>query len=191
MSSKPQYRYRLGWRSLRHVVPSLSPTRAKALSVELGEAMHKFNITTSKRARMFIAQVAHESGGFIYREELASGAAYEGRRDLGNTHPGDGRRYKGRSYIQITGRANYADISKALGVDFVRSPGRLSEPKYAALAAAWWWSHNGLNQIADTGNFVASTKRVNGGFNGLSDRQAYYRRTLRVAPFLVPKRRKP
>lgn len=187
----PRYRYRLGWRSLRHVVPSLSPSKAKALSADLGEAMHKFNITTSKRARMFIAQLAHESGGFVYREEIASGAAYEGRRDLGNTHPGDGRRYKGRSYIQITGRSNYTDISKALGVDFVAHPTKLAEPKYAALAAAWWWSRNGLNQIADTGDIYGVTRRVNGGLNGLADRQAYYRRTLRVAPFLIPKRRKP
>lgn len=184
-------RYRLGWRSLKRVVPSLTTAKAKALAVELGEAMHRFDITTSKRARMFIAQLAHESGGFIYREEIASGEAYEGRRDLGNVHPGDGRRYKGRSYIQITGRANYNEISQALGVDFVSHPARLAEPKYAALAAAWWWRRHGLNQIADSGDFIAATKRINGGTNGLANRQSIYRRTLPVAPFLVPKRRKP
>jgi putative chitinase len=173
------------------VVPSLSEAQAKALARDLGQAMHEHGITTRRRAAMFVAQVAHESGGFRYREEIASGARYEGRRDLGNTQQGDGRRFKGRSYLQITGRANYAAVSRALGVDFVARPQRLALPRYAAKAAAWWWQTHGLNELADTGNFTAVTRRVNGGVNGLADRQAYYRRARSVSLFLVPKRRKP
>ena len=187
----PRYAYRLGWRSLRRVVPGLSVDKYKQLARDLGQAMHDYNINTRKRATMFIAQIAHESGGFRYREEIASGAAYEGRRDLGNTQPGDGRRFKGRSYIQITGRANYAAISRAWGINFLRDPQRLAEPKYAAKGAAWWWATHGCNQLADTGDFIAVTRRINGGTNGLADRQNYYKRARLVAPFLVPKRRAP
>jgi predicted chitinase len=187
----PRYAYRLGWRSLRHVVPGHSTSEYKQLARDLGQAMHNFEITTRPRAARYIAQLAHESNGFRYREEIADGHAYEGRRDLGNTHPGDGPRYKGRTYIQITGRANYAAISRALGVDFTARPHLLAEPNYAAEGAAWWWTTHGCNQIADTGDFLALTRRINGGTNGLASRQAYHRRARRLAAFLVPKRRKP
>jgi putative chitinase len=186
-----RYAYRLGWRSLKAVCPNLSTAQAKSVARDLGQAMHEFDINTPRRAAMFIAQVAHESGGFRYREEIASGGAYEGRRDLGNVMPGDGRRFKGRSYIQITGRYNYAAISKALHVDFIRFPSKLAQPMFAAKGAAWWWKNNGCNQLADTGDFVQVTRRVNGGTNGLADRQRYYRRARIVSRFLVPKRRKP
>jgi predicted chitinase len=153
--------------------------------------MHDFDINTRRRAAMFIAQVAHESGGFRYREEIASGAAYEGRRDLGNTHPGDGVRFKGRTYIQITGRTNYAADQPRARRRLRRAPRQARRARYAAKGAAWWWKTHGCNQLADTGDFVALTRRINGGTNGLADRQAYYRRARLVAIFLVPKRRKP
>lgn len=187
----PRYRYRLGWRSVRRVVPGLTTAHYKSLAVDLGEAMQKFDIATRQRAAMFIAQIAHESGGFRYREEIASGSAYEGRRDLGNTQPGDGRRFKGRTYIQITGRSNYQQVGRALGTNFVRYPALLASPRYAARGAAWWWSSHGCNQLADRGDFIAVTRRINGGTNGLADRQRYYRRARPVALWLVPKRRKP
>lgn len=186
-----RYAYRLGWRSLKRVVPTLSAAEAKALARDLGEAMHDFNINTRLRAAHFVAQVAHESGGFRYREEIASGAAYEGRRDLGNVHAGDGHRFKGRSFIQITGRNNYHAVSRALGVDFVRHPQKLAERRWAARAAAWWWSSHGLNQLADRNNVLDVTRRINGGYNGLDSRKKYLRRAKLVSPFLVPKRRKP
>lgn len=187
----PRYAYRLGWRSLRQVVPTLSRAEAEALSRDLGEAMRDHGITTRRRAAMFVAQVAHESGGFHYREEIADGSAYEGRRALGNTQPGDGKRFKGRTYIQITGRSNYKAVGNALGVDFVKHPAKLAEPKYAAQGAAWWWKTHGCNEIADSGDFVALTRRINGGTNGLADREAYYARARRVAVFLTPRRRRP
>ena len=188
-----RYAYRLGWRSLRRVVGRRDLTRDdyRRLAYDLGQAMHEQHINTRKRAAMFIAQTCHESGGYRWREELASGSAYEWRRDLGNIHPGDGVRYKGRGYIQITGRNNYRAISKALHEDFLGHPYRLSSLKYAALSAAWWWDANGCNRLADTGDFIAVTRRINGGTNGLADRQAYYRRARPVARFLVPRRRRP
>ena len=193
-----RYDYRLGWRSLKIVADlgrprgdKMSVAEAKELAHELGRAMHDFRINTRLRAIHFIAQVAHESGGFRWRTELASGGEYEGRRDLGNVHPGDGRRYKGRSFIQVTGRTNYEQVSRALGVDFVRHPEKLGERKWAARAAAWWWTTHGLNELADRNDVLAVTKRINGGTNGLDSRKAYLRRARAVSRFLVPKRRKP
>ncbi|MDQ3276265.1 MAG: glycoside hydrolase family 19 protein [Actinomycetota bacterium] len=188
---RPRYAVRLGWRSLRRVVPTLNPSEAKSLARDLGQAMIEQRITTRRRAAMFIAQIAHESAGFRYREEIASGAAYEGRRDLGNTRSGDGRRFKGRTFIQITGRANYRAVSSALGVDFIAHPEKLAHQKYACAGAAWWWNTHGCNALADRGDFTAVTRRINGGTNGLADRQSYYRRARPVARFLTPKRRSP
>lgn len=188
---RPRFAYRLGWRSLRKVCPSLTREQARSLARDLGQAMHDFDITTPARAAAFIAQVAHESGEFRYRQEIATGAAYEGRRDLGNTERGDGRRFKGRTFIQITGRANYAAVSRALGVDFLKHPVRLAEQRYAALGAAWWWKTHGCNELADRGDFVTLTRRINGGTNGLADRQKYFRRARPAARFLTPKRRSP
>lgn len=185
--------YRLGWRALRRVIrrSDLSKADYKRLARDLAVAMVENDITTTTRAIMFIAQTAHESGGYRWREELASGAAYEGRRDLGNVRPGDGRRFKGRSYIQVTGRANYSALPRWDGIDFEQQPWRLSERRYAAKGAAWWWRTHGCNQLADTGDLIAVTRRINGGTNGLADRQAYYARASKRwnRGLLTPKRR--
>lgn len=190
----PRFAYRLGWRSVQRVVGGpkvLSNARARAIADALGPAFHEYGITTPRRAAMAVAQMCHESAGFRATTEFASGAAYEGRRDLGNTHPGDGKRFKGRGLIMLTGRANYAACSAALRHDFVGHPEDLAEPRWAAKASCWWWAAHGLNAIADSGDVVAATRRINGGTNGLAARKTYYRRALVVAPFLVPKRRKP
>lgn len=186
-----RYAYRLGWRSVRYVAPNLSKAQAKVVADALGPAFHQFGITTRARAEAAVAQMAHESAGFRTATEYASGAEYEGRRDLGNTHTGDGRRFKGRGYIQITGRNNYRDVSRAIHHDFITHPSHLAWPKYAAKASCWWWAAHGCNQLADRRDFVGLTRRINGGYNGLADRQAYYRRARRVGRFLVPKRRRP
>jgi putative chitinase len=159
----------------------------------------KFDITTPVRQLCFLAQVGHESGGLFYTEELASGAAYEGRiKSLGNTQKGDGIRFKGRGLIQITGRANYKSVGDALGVNFIINPTLLggknvnkctpAQLKNAALSAGWFWNSRRLNAIADlinitkpidTGanldNFIAITKKINGGTNGLNDRLNRYK----------------
>ena len=95
----------------------------------------------------FIAQIGHESGQLKYSEEIASGKAYEGRKDLGNTQQGDGVKFKGRGLIQITGRFNYIQLSKDLGEDFIKNPELLSTPKYAVQSACWFWNKNKLNDL--------------------------------------------
>jgi putative chitinase len=159
----------------------------------LGETCNKFAITTPAAQLSFLAQVSHESGSFFYTEELASGTAYEGRKDLGNINPGDGVRFKGRGFIQITGRANYQAVGQTLGADFISSPTLLGgkniqtcspdQLKYAALSAGWFWNRRGLSVIADRIDlerpideepnldlFKEITHKINGGYNGLPDR---------------------
>jgi predicted chitinase len=190
--AKRKAKYRVSPWALRRVCPSMSLSEAFRLSQPLGAAMRAHGITTQRRATMFIAQLAHESGEFRWREELASGAAYEGRRDLGNIFRGDGVRYKGRAFIQITGRANYAALPHWGGVNFEANPSMLSWRRYAALASAWWWKNNGCNQLADGPNALLNvTRRINGGFNGLDSRRVYFERasSKRNASKLTPRRR--
>jgi predicted chitinase len=114
-------------------------------------------------------------------QELASGQAYEGRRDLGNTQPGDGRRYKGRGPIQITGRANYRAAGKALGLPLEQNPKLAENPEVGFRLAAWYWKSRGLNKYADgsQSGFDKITKRINGGYNGKADRDQFYRKALK------------
>lgn len=142
----------------------------------LNDAMHEFDINTPHREAAFIAQVAHESGGFHYVRELASGDAYEHRADLGNLQPGDGRKYRGRGLIQITGRDNYRKCGDALSVDLVANPELLEGAVLACRSAAWYWSDHGLNELADQHDFRKITIRINGGLNGWQDRIQYWER---------------
>ena len=129
---------------------------------------------------LFLAQITHETGNFRYMEELASGEAYEGRRDLGNTQPGDGMRYKGRGLIQVTGRANYEKIGKMLGLDLVNNPELIAnDPKVAVDASMAWWElkkkeSKKFRESIENGDIVSNTRGVNGGYNGLGERTAYY-----------------
>ena len=140
----------------------------------LNAAMDEFEINTPEREAAFLAQLAHESGGFRYVRELASGEAYEGRADLGNTQEGDGVRFKGRGLIQITGRANYAACGVALGLDLLGHPELLESDENACRSAAWFWKTHRLNEIADKGDFLLITKRINGGTRGYQERIAYW-----------------
>jgi len=134
-------------------------------------AMLEYQINTPMRAAHYLAQIGHESGRLFYVKEIASGKAYEGRKDLGNTQTGDGVRFKGRALIQITGRANYAECSKSLFVDFLNNPELLEKPIFAALSSAWFWKSRGLNELADKDYLTAITKKINGGQNGIDDRR--------------------
>ncbi len=151
----------------------------------LNVAAQEYGIDTPGRLAAFLAQVTVESDhlwharahyGTERGEEYASGEAYEGRHDLGNVQPGDGVRFKGRGLVQVTGRANYARVSAALGVDFVANPDLLLDPKRASLSAAYFWKSHGLNELADGGDFVAITKRINGGLLGEERREAAHGR---------------
>ncbi|MCA2980842.1 MAG: LysM peptidoglycan-binding domain-containing protein [Myxococcaceae bacterium] len=165
---------------LRRVMPNLSPELAQRYLPYLNAAMNEAGITTPARRSAFLAQLAHESGELRYMEEIASGADYEGRRDLGNTEPGDGRRYKGRGPIQLTGRANYRAAGEALGIDLEGNPERAADPDVAFRIATWYWQTRGLNTLADQGNFREITRRINGGYNGMDDRERYYQRAREV-----------
>lgn len=123
---------------------------------------------------MFLAQIGHESGELRYVKEIASGEAYEHRTDLGNTEPGDGVKFRGRGLIQLTGRRNYALASIALDLPLLEHPELLETPENAALSAGWFWYNNNLNALADSGDFKAVTKRINGGYNGMKDRERLY-----------------
>ena len=162
---------------LRKIMPH--STRLTVFFQPFVDAMAEFNITTAVRQAMFIAQVAHESGQFRFVAEIASGEAYEGRIDLGNTQPGDGVKYKGHGLIQITGRSNHEFCGRALGVDLINNPELLEQPDLACRSAAWFWEWKGLNKEADFGSaraFRRVTQRINGGFNGLSQRIIYWER---------------
>jgi len=136
--------------------------------------MTQYEIDSKGRISAFIAQVLHESGGFRYTSEIASGKAYENRKDLGNAKAGDGVRFKGRGLIQITGRSNYAKISVSTGIDFLNHPELLETIENATMSACWWWNSRGLNKYADLGKFNDITKIINGGYNGMEERQKYY-----------------
>ncbi|WNG21544.1 LysM peptidoglycan-binding domain-containing protein [Cystobacter fuscus] len=165
---------------LRRIMPNLSQAKAEQYLPHVNRAMAEAGINTPKRQAAFLAQLAHESGEFRYMEEIASGAAYEGRRDLGNTQPGDGVRFKGRGPIQLTGRSNYRAAGQALGIDLENNPKRAADPDVGFRTAAWFWNSRNLNQYADAGNFREVTRRINGGYNGLASREAYYQRALDV-----------
>lgn len=150
-------------------------SRAQAWAPHLNKAMTDWQICIAKRQAAFLAQIGHESGRLVYVRELASGAAYEGRADLGNTHPGDGVRFKGRGLIQITGRLNYAKCQVALDLNLIDHPELLERPEFAAASAGWFWFGHGLNDLADQDDFVSITRRINGGTNGMDDRLALWK----------------
>ena len=179
---------RIDTTQLLRAVPNTDKTRAKEFVAVFNEWADKFGINTTARVVHFLSQVFHESGCLHYTEEIASGKAYEGRKDLGNTQPGDGVKYKGRGFIQITGRSNYkayATSGFCVG-DLMSHPEWLSQSPGHTKSAMWFWWKNSLNTLADRdknlrqmdGEAIVTkiTTRVNGGTNGLAARKYYYRR---------------
>lgn len=140
----------------------------------LNEFISFYHIDQPIKLQMFLAQTGHESAQLRHSEELASGEAYEGRKDLGNIEVGDGKKYKGRGLIQLTGRDNYQKLSDAFGVDFINHPELLKEPEWAVRSACWFWESKNLNSISFYGDFKKVTKIINGGYNGLEDRLRLY-----------------
>lgn len=130
-----------------------------------------------------MSQTAHESGGLQWLKELADGLAYEGRRDLGNIYPGDGRRYKGAGVIQLTGRNNYQRFANHIGDQRVMEGCHYVAEVYPFTSAGYWWHSNDMNKLCDRNATVEQvTRRVNGGYNGLEDRKHYYRKALQHIP---------
>jgi len=147
----------------------------------------------------FLAQACHESDHFVTLREYASGRAYEGRADLGNTQPGDGVRFKGRGIFQTTGRANYMQLGIKKGQPdlFVKQPELLEQPEYAVWSACEYWRTRGLNDIANHADSDVLKKKyrgnvinvspveyislaINGGYNGMDERKKFYAKAQQV-----------
>lgn len=143
----------------------------------------KYEVNTLLRMAHFLGQCAEESAGFKTLHEYASGAEYEGRKDLGNIYKGDGIRYKGAGLLQITGRYNYDKYGKSIGIDLVNNPQLAQQPMVAVLVAFTYWHDHNLNAYADKDDIVTITKRINGGTNGLSDRKIYVGRAKKALGF--------
>ncbi|MBS7540041.1 peptidoglycan-binding protein [Ancylobacter lacus] len=168
---------------IRKVAPRFSGKFAEAqaaiisaIGPALAATLERYDIGAPLRIAHFMGQVTHECAGFRTTQEFASGAAYEGRRDLGNTEAGDGRRFKGRGLLQLTGRANYKAYGEALGIDLVGEPERAAEPVLSLVIACEYWKRRGINKAADADDLVTVTRLVNGGQNGLDERGAYLRK---------------
>jgi len=163
------------------VMPRALPSRIDRYYEPLVAGMKKYSITTPLRMAHFVSQIAHESASFLYAEEIADGTAYERRIDLGNSQPGDGRRFKGRGLIQLTGRANYTQYARESGVDCVAHPEVVAtDPFIGVDVSCWYWDRRRINALADADDVKAVTKAINGGYNGLDDRIEYLGRAKAV-----------
>jgi putative chitinase len=189
---------------LRAIMPHVPAPKRPAYFPFLQAAMMEFEIDRAAREAAFIAQLAHESGELRFMEEIWGPTAAQRRYEppstlatkLGNTETGDGKRFKGRGPIQITGRANYKRFGDLLGLDLIADPPRAAVPDVAFRIAGLFWSKKGLNALADLAtaeSFREITRRINGGFNGLADRQRFYevaRTVLGVALGTLPGRKR-
>jgi putative chitinase len=165
----------IGRGTLAALFAKCGAAKERAEELALGANVHMpahAILDTPLRLAHFLAQVGHESGGFHYMEEIASGSAYEGRADLGNSFAGDGKRYKGRGPLQVTGRANYRRIGCCIGIDIERHPELAAIPSVGIWTACVYWSDRKINALSDRDDLLAVTKAVNGGTNGLDDRKA-------------------
>lgn len=167
---------------LKAIMPSARQADIDRYLPHMNILLQPYGIDTKLRLAHWLAQVGHESGALRWAREIATGDAYEGRRDLGNISPGDGRRYKGRGLIQLTGRANYAQFSRMLErPDIMAEPSLVeTEPDLAVLTACWFWRTRNLDRWADEDNLERVTRGVNGGLNGLADRREYLMRAKRI-----------
>jgi putative chitinase len=133
--------------------------------------MSAAGITDPVEANQFLAQMEHESAGFKKLKEVGSGTKYEGRKDLGNTQKGDGEKFKGRGFIQLTGRDNYKRFGDLIGVDLIKNPELAEQPEIAAKIAAAYWNSRVKPKVSDFSDIKKVTKIINGGYNGLKDRE--------------------
>ncbi len=179
---------------LAQIMRNASQRRRALFLQPLNDAMDADGITAPLRVAAFLAQLAHESGELQFMEEIWGPTAAQKRyeppgdlaRRLGNTQPGDGRRFKGRGPIQITGRANYKTFGDLMGLDLVGNPDQAATPDVAFAIAGLFWKRKGLNELADAGNFTEITRRVNGGQNGAADRERFYALAKQVLDASAP-----
>lgn len=187
---------------IKHGYPNSKADVVKALVESLETLASKYEIHGLRLAH-FLAQTAHESGGFRVIEENLNYSAdgltkifpkyfkdkdpndyarqpekianvvYASRMGNGDTASGDGYRFRGRGLIQLTGKANYSGFAADSGVSVDEAVKYLSTPQGAVESAAWFWHKNGLNKLADADDVTAVTKKINGGTIGLEDRQKH------------------
>ncbi len=173
---------------LGQIMPSLPADKRKDWAETLNSAMAEFGITTARRQAAFLAQIAYETGQLRYLEEVWGPTEQQLRyeppsslaKSLGNVEPGDGKRFRGRGLIWITGRENYEVFGKAVDVDLIKNPELAATPVIAARTAAWFWKSRGLNELADQDDFKRITRKINGGLNGIKERESIYKRALSV-----------
>lgn len=165
--------------AMREIAPHFSGAIAErqnkiitAVGEVLADTLETYAINTRLRIAHFLAQTCHESAGFRTTEEFASGQNYENRADLGNVHPGDGPRYKGRGLIQLTGRANYRSLGEILDLNLEGDPELAAEPVLSLTIACEFWKKKDVNAACDLDDVVLVTKLINGGKNGLPERRA-------------------
>lgn len=159
------------------IMPRASSLRVKEFVESFNKWADRFEISTPLRAAHYIGQVAHETGQLKWLEEIASGANYEGRKDLGNTQPGDGKRFKGRGYLQTTGRANYQAYASSIfcNGDLMSHPEWLAKQPGCQKSSMFFWWKNKLNQWADADDCRGVTRHINGGYNHFVERQNFTR----------------
>lgn len=170
-------------KQLLDAVPGLYKARLDEFVASFNMFHAYFGLNTRDRIIHYLAQVFHESGSLRYVEELASGAQYEGRKDLGNTQKGDGKRFKGRGFIQLTGRKNYQDFYNDgwCSDNIIAYPDLVTRYPLNQMVSLWFWDRNNLNDLADLDNGANGeeivkriTRKINGGYNGLSERVKFY-----------------
>jgi len=167
---------------LRQIMPHLNETKRRDYLPFLQKAMDEFEINTPLRQAAFLAQIAHECAELRFLEEIWGPTPAQKRyeppgklaKELGNTETGDGERYRGRGAFQIQGRHNYKKYGELLEVDLIGNPDLAATPQVAFRTAGLFWRASGLNERADAGDFTQITRRINGGLNGLAERQSYY-----------------
>jgi predicted chitinase len=182
---------------LQTIMPHLPAAKRTTYFPFLTAAVAEFGIDQPARIAAFLAQLAHESAQFKFMEEIWGPTAAQRRYEppeglatrLGNTEPGDGFRFKGRGPIQVTGRANYRRFGDLLGLDLLASPEQAAQPAVAFRIAGLYWSKKGLNELADRVTpeaFREITRRINGGFNGLAERERFYEAAKAVLGVVAP-----
>lgn len=171
--------------------PRISDRNVQRYYRPMYNAMQEFSINLPERIAAFFAQIGHESADLYYVSEIASGHAYDNRKDLGNTTTEAinivkglgttaGCFWKGHGFIQITGFYNHKKCAEALKIDCLKNPMLLTEPRDACRSSAWFFNSHGLNSLADKGQIDTISKIINGGYNGFIDRRERYKKCLKV-----------
>lgn len=169
--------------ALKKIVRGPEKMKAQRFSEAFEKLAGEFEMNTSLRIAHFWGQMLHETGGLKWMFELGGRKyfeKYDGRKDLGNVKPGDGYRFRGRGLIHLTGRYNYEKYGKLIGADLINNPDQAAEPGNALKIALIYWSNKDLNKYADLNAIKPITKRINGGYNGLTDRERWFKKVLTI-----------